>query len=529
MRNRSSTDSRGRLRRAPHAPRGRATATVLAGFAVAGLVCASPSLATTNVITRYAGNGTSALPVAGPAVSSPLRLDDFDGNSGAAVDSSGNVYIADTFNDDVEKVTPGGQLSIIAGNGTGGAPTAGPATSSHLDQPEAVAVDSSGNVYIADQSNNDVEQVTPGGQLSIIAGKGTSGAPTAGTATNSHLNAPQGVAVDSSGNVYIADTGNDDVEEVTSGGQLSIVVGEGSSAAPTYGGSPLASRLEAPGGVAVDSSGVLYIADTGHDTVDRVGPATPAAPTIASTSIGTTSATLSFNVVSVGTSQITGYQISTNDGTTWQSATTSSGSGTQLQTTLTGLTPGSTYMVLIRAQNTTGAGAASSADSVVIPLPTTTTTTTTATTTATATTSTSASVATTAVATATLVTTTATASVPAPDSVFDAMHGPYVNTTTGAISIYDTTRDPGRLTWRALYRHPGWLTYGDGSTLTSGAGITPFVISPGARARRLLRAERRHHGTGLPVAIVVTFQSAYGGPRVAHTETVMAALHVHRQ
>ena len=120
---------------------------------------------------------------------------------GVAADSSGNLYIADPLNNVIEKVDTAGNLTIVAGNGAVGAPTPGAATSSALDHPDGVAVDGSGNVYIADTNNNEVEKVTPGGTLSIIAGDGTGGLPTPGPATSSKLSFPGGVAVDGSGNV----------------------------------------------------------------------------------------------------------------------------------------------------------------------------------------------------------------------------------------------------------------------------------------------------------------------------------------
>ncbi len=165
----------------------------------------------------------------------------------------------------VERVTPGGVLSIIAGTGTAGAPTPGPATSSDLRGPGGLAVDAGGNLYIADTANNPVERVTPGGVLSIIAGTGSAGAPTPGPATSSDLRAPQGVAVDAGGHLYIADTDNKLVEKVAPDGTLSLFAGTGAYAPPAAGPA-LSSPLDYPDSVVVDSSGNVYI--TSDDDAD---------------------------------------------------------------------------------------------------------------------------------------------------------------------------------------------------------------------------------------------------------------------
>jgi DNA-binding beta-propeller fold protein YncE len=217
-------------------------------------------------LSVFAGTGTDGAPTAGPATSSNLN-----GPTGVAVDSSGNVYIADNSNHRIEKVTPSGTLSVFAGTGTKGAPTAGPATSSNLNDPTGVAVDSSGNVYIADQSGKRVVKVKPDGTLSVFAGTGTAGAPTAGPATSSNLNNPAGVAVDSSGNVYIADKSNNLVEKVTPDGTLSVFAGTGTQGSPTPGVAT-SSKLYGPTGVAVDSSGNVYIADRSNELVLKVTP-----------------------------------------------------------------------------------------------------------------------------------------------------------------------------------------------------------------------------------------------------------------
>ncbi len=180
-------------------------------------------------LSVYAGTGARGAPTPGPATGSALS-----DPASVAVDSSGNLYIADLANNVIEKVTPAGQLSIVAGTGSAGAPTPGPALRSDLSYPIGIAVDSSGNLFIADSGNNVIEKVTPAGQLSIVAGSGVLGPPTAGPATGSDLHDPNGIAVDISGNLFIADSGNGDIEEVTPAGQLSIVAGTGS----TGGGLP---------------------------------------------------------------------------------------------------------------------------------------------------------------------------------------------------------------------------------------------------------------------------------------------------
>jgi streptogramin lyase len=255
--------------------------------------------------------GHSGAPTPGPATDSLLG-----GTIGLAVSKAGDLYISDFGNDVIEKVTPAGMLSIVAGEvGKSGTPTPGPATSSMLTGPTGIAVDSEENLYIADQGiqegpNNVIEKVTPSGVLSIFAGElAASGEPTPGPATNSMLNFPQGVAVDGAGNVYIADTGNpvvekvntegilsifgefyfpigvatDDsgdvyvtnsnkVEEVDPAGQLSVIAGNGGAGEPTPGPA-IDSSLDQPKGVGVDSAGNVYIPDTGNDMVEKVTPA----------------------------------------------------------------------------------------------------------------------------------------------------------------------------------------------------------------------------------------------------------------
>ncbi len=216
--------------------------------------------------------GSAGLPTAGAATSSHLNQPD-----AIAVDHAGNVYIADFGNDAVEKVTAAGQLSVIAGvPGAAANPTPGPATSSHLSQADGVAVDAAGNVYIVDGGANVVAMVTPGGTLSIVAGvSGTSAQPTPGTATASALDDPNGVAVDAAGAVYVADPGANVIEKITAGGQLSVIAGNGTAGHPVYGGAATATSLDIPLALVVDPAGTIYVADALNFTIDRLTPPAP--------------------------------------------------------------------------------------------------------------------------------------------------------------------------------------------------------------------------------------------------------------
>ena len=132
---------------------------------------------------------------------------------GVAVDASGNLFIADTNNDRIREVSPDGNIVTIAGD-AGFSGDGGPASIAQLNQPEGVAVDASGNLYIADTGNNRIRKISPNGIITTVAGNGT----------DAILNAPTGVAVDASGNLYIADTGNDRIRAVDPSGRITTLV-----------------------------------------------------------------------------------------------------------------------------------------------------------------------------------------------------------------------------------------------------------------------------------------------------------------
>jgi sugar lactone lactonase YvrE len=224
--------------------------------------------ASSGVITTVAGNGTSGYSGNNGAAASAT----LNSPNGVALDSSGNLYIADTSNGVIRKVTASsGVITTVAGSGSSGySGDGGSATSAKLTIPNGVAVDSSGNIYIADTGNSVIREVSSG-VIATVAGSGTSGySGDNGAATSAKLSIPYGVAVDSSGNIYIADTGNNVIREVTaSSGDITTVVGNGTSGYSGDDGAATSAELNSPYGTAVDSSGNIYIADSGNNVIRK--------------------------------------------------------------------------------------------------------------------------------------------------------------------------------------------------------------------------------------------------------------------
>ena len=220
------------------------------------------------VVTRIAGTGVSGYSGdGGPALSAQLY-----NPNGVAVDSLGNLYIADSYNYRIRKVDTSGVIRTVAGSGDccfGG--DTGAAINAYLDDPMGVAVDSAGNLYIADTYNQRIRRVNAAGIITTVAGNGTYGfSGDGGTATSAELNYPYGVAVDSAGNLYIADSSNYRVRMVSASGIITTVAGNGTCCYSGDGGAATHAQLYNPTGVAVDAAGDLYIADHYNYRVRKV-------------------------------------------------------------------------------------------------------------------------------------------------------------------------------------------------------------------------------------------------------------------
>ena len=226
----------------------------------------------TGAVTQYVGGGTISPLNGGTAtgvyISSPLGL---------ALDAAGNLYFADSTYQRVFKVAQDGMLSVVAGsasktNTNGDSGDGGPATSATLDGPMELAVDGTGNLYIATLGLH-VREVSPDGIITTVAGNGSWGYSGDGGMASSASVAPHGLATDSAGNLYVADFGANRVRKVAANGTITTVAGDG-----TYGpysgdgGQASAAQLSLPGAIAFDAAGNLYVADVGNNRVRKIAP-----------------------------------------------------------------------------------------------------------------------------------------------------------------------------------------------------------------------------------------------------------------
>ena len=188
---------------------------------------------------------------------------------GIATDSAGNVYVADRFNHTIRKITSAGVVSTLAGTAgmVGSADGTGAAAS--FNNPAGVATDSAGNVYVADRFNHTIRKITPAGLVSTLAGTAGVQGNADGTGAVALFTFPQGVATDGAGNVYVADTNNCTIRKITPAGVVSTLAGT-SGQTGTTDGIGAAARFTNPEGVATDGAGNVYVADTDNHTIRKI-------------------------------------------------------------------------------------------------------------------------------------------------------------------------------------------------------------------------------------------------------------------
>lgn len=223
------------------------------------------------VIQTIAGNGRNDFTGDG----GPATLAALSAPTSARTDAAGNLYIADSFNSRIRKVTVAGGINTFAGSNSVQTGDGGAATAAGLGLPTGVAIDAANNVYIADVLANRVRKVTPSGTITTVVGNGNFGfGGDGGQAASATISLPGDVGVDSAGNLYVVDTGNARIRKVTPAGTISTIAGTGGFGYSGDGGAATQADIGFPFGVAVDSTGVVYFADSDNHRVRKLAHTT---------------------------------------------------------------------------------------------------------------------------------------------------------------------------------------------------------------------------------------------------------------
>jgi sugar lactone lactonase YvrE len=220
-------------------------------------------ISTTGMVTTLAGNGTQG------ALDNKGVLASFNGPTGVAVDASGDVYVADNNNNRIRKITSAGIVTTLAGSDSVGALN-GLDTAASFFGPSGVAVDASGNVIVADAGNNLIRMVTPAGLVTTLAGSTNAGA-TNGALLSASFNNPSGVALDASGNIYVADLLNGLIREISPGtGMVTTLAGSDTTA--SINGTGTAAAFYFPNSLATDQSGNIYVTEYATNLIRKIAP-----------------------------------------------------------------------------------------------------------------------------------------------------------------------------------------------------------------------------------------------------------------
>jgi sugar lactone lactonase YvrE len=222
-------------------------------------------ITSSGVVTTLAGSAGSYGSADGTGAAARFQLP-----SGVAVDGAGNVFVADNENNTIRKITPSGVVTTLAGSAAadwGSADGTGAAASFHW--PDGVAVDGAGNVFVADTYNNTIRRITSSGVVTTLAGSAGLSGSADGTGAAARFNWPQGVAVDRAGNVLVADFHNNAIRKITSSGVVTTLAGTADSSGSTDG-TGAAARFDTPYGVAVDGAGNVFVADYDNNTIRKI-------------------------------------------------------------------------------------------------------------------------------------------------------------------------------------------------------------------------------------------------------------------
>src|SRR5450755_3771011 len=214
------------------------------------------------VVSTFAGSGAMG------SVNGNGTAASFSNMMGIATDDRGNVYVADSHNNLIRKISADGLVTTLAGNGLAGSADGRGDTASFFN-PAAVAVDKNGNVYVADTHNNLIRKINPDGFVTTFAGQRVYHS-IPGTDTTIRFDNPDGIAVDTGGNVYVADWANDRIRKISPDGFVTTVAGR--TGIGSANGKAAAASFSHPVGIAVDREGNIYVADVGNNKIRKITP-----------------------------------------------------------------------------------------------------------------------------------------------------------------------------------------------------------------------------------------------------------------
>ncbi|MGH7943608.1 MAG: hypothetical protein ACREF9_01150, partial [Opitutaceae bacterium] len=229
--------------------------------------CAGAMRAEDYAITTFAGHPNVASGVDGTGSAAS-----FNNPFGIAIDSAKNLYVADTVSNTVRKITPGQVVSTLAGTAGVFGNNDGSGNAARFNFPVGIAVDSAGNVYVTDSKNFTIRKITAAGVVTTFAGAPFQIGSTDGPGATARFFLPYGAAVDTAGNVYVAEGGNHLIRKISAAGVVSTLAG-GAQQSGFVDGAGTAARFNTPWGLALDSGGNLYVADSGNNAIRRVTPA----------------------------------------------------------------------------------------------------------------------------------------------------------------------------------------------------------------------------------------------------------------
>jgi sugar lactone lactonase YvrE len=221
-----------------------------------------------NAVLKVASEG-SITPLGKLATGSSSA--NFSTPTSVAIDAAGNAFVTNNGDNTILKVTPSGTAAVFAGKAGASGGQDGAGDVARFATPRGIAIDQAGNLYVADEGNSNIRKITPAGVVSTLAGSAGQAGSADGTGSAARFAAPRALTVDAAGNVYVADTDNNTIRKITSAGVVTTLAGHAGEAGAANGTGG-AARFSEPRGIAVDAAGNVYVADSGNQAIRQITP-----------------------------------------------------------------------------------------------------------------------------------------------------------------------------------------------------------------------------------------------------------------